>query len=152
MPPRAHPWEDSLACAVVAMIGPPPGGGRLFLPHRERQLDTLGWSQVVWDLVQTAFSGASYRGAARVFDPKEVAVLLDTSMDIPRILTTSGFAPAARDLWTLARGGAVQSAGYDGPPFRDAPPRDSEPEDAGGISTILLEFDWAADPDRNTDR
>jgi hypothetical protein len=139
-PRSANPWKDSLASSVVAMINPPPGGGRLFLPQASRFSDPHGWSPVVWDLLQTAFSNDSYTGNARVFEAGSVSALLELASPLPNLLASSEFAAQADALRHTVASGDYP---FDG----DAPPPEERPVyiDSGdaGVPTILIEFDWS---------
>ena len=138
-PKSANPWMDSLASFVVAMIHPPPGGGRPFLSHGSRFSDPHGWSPLVWDLLQTTFSNDSYKGEARVFEPGSVHFLLQLNAPLPSLLASSEFAAEADALRQSVAAGDF-SAESDVSPSGDRP-RDTDSDDAG-IPAMLIEFDW----------
>lgn len=140
-PKSANPWTDSLASLVVAMINPPPGGGRPFHSHGSRFSDPHGWSPVVWDLLQTAFSNDSYKGEARVFEPGSVRFLLQLAAPLPSLLASSDFAAEADALRHSVAAGDFAADGDVSPP--EDLPLDTDSDDAG-IPTMLIEFDWRA--------
>jgi hypothetical protein len=133
-------WEDQLALAVVEMIQSHLRGGRRFYPYAEIDADTTGWSPIIWDLLRTMFSSATYSGTSRVLNRRQVEFHLEFAA-FPELLAAGPDPEGARQLWNPLS--ELHETSED-----IVPPENLEQWqalDGSGVSVLLIEVDQRID-------